>query len=179
MNGEKTRAGRFGSQLRRAQPAARRIEAGNINSLALATGVRADVNEEFFRVARRRRCGGALMGCESKENREHTGECHSEMAEDFHAGIELSRPRRGKHLQSGVLLARASRPRVGCTIRAGAGLCYGGGAGRQSTQTRAQAIAGAGERCSNSRSIRSREPDPKRSNSVGTANAMVCLCSTL
>ena len=54
MNGEKTRAVRFGGQLWRAQPAAGRIEAGDINPFALPAGISAEINEEILRVTRRR-----------------------------------------------------------------------------------------------------------------------------
>src|SRR5437660_1633501 len=53
MNGEETRADRFGGQLRRAQPAARRIEAEDINPFTLPAGVSADVNKELLWVGRR------------------------------------------------------------------------------------------------------------------------------
>src|SRR5438093_11189350 len=72
MDGEETRADRFGPQLRRAQLAARRIEAGDINPFALPAGVSANVNEEFFRVARRRRCFRAQVCSAAKEHRERT-----------------------------------------------------------------------------------------------------------
>ena len=67
MNGEETRADRFGGQLRSAQPAADRIEAGDINPFALPAGVSAEVNEEFFRVARRRCRFGVLKGETAKK----------------------------------------------------------------------------------------------------------------
>src|SRR5262249_25546434 len=54
VDGEETRADRFGGQLRRAQPSAQRIEAGDVDSLALPAGVGAEVHEELFRLARRR-----------------------------------------------------------------------------------------------------------------------------
>ena len=70
MDGEETRTDRFGAQLRSAQLAARRIEAGDINPFALPAGVSANVNEEFFRVARRLRCFRAQVCPAAKEHRE-------------------------------------------------------------------------------------------------------------
>jgi len=71
MNGEETRTNGFGRQLRRAQLAARRIEAGDINPFALAVRVSANVNEEFFHVAHRRCCFRALKG--NKKAGKHQG----------------------------------------------------------------------------------------------------------
>src|SRR5438034_773627 len=86
MNGEETRADRFGGQLRSAQPAADRIEAGDINPFALPAGVSAEVNEEFFRVARRRCRFGVLK----RETAKKAGERERNYCSDRETGYPNS-----------------------------------------------------------------------------------------
>ena len=98
MNGEKTRAGRLGGQFHYAGFAAGRVEARDVNPLALRAGVSAEINKKLFCVWRGGRGLRAGLRGAATEKREHPGKCDSKPVESFHAGIKQGSGRSGKNL---------------------------------------------------------------------------------